>query len=48
MDDELDSLEILQYKITEYCPGLEIVKPNLLKKVYRHYAIDAAIQDLAL
>jgi len=25
IDDELDSLELLQYKITEYCPGLEII-----------------------
>jgi two-component system, LytTR family, response regulator len=25
IDDELDSLELLQYKINEYCPDLEIV-----------------------
>lgn len=25
IDDELDSLELLQYKIAEYCPGLEII-----------------------
>lgn len=25
IDDELDSLELLQYKIAEYCPGLEVI-----------------------
>ena len=52
IDDELDSLEVLQYKIKEYCPDLEVVattqSPEDAKELIYKFNPDVVFLDVEM